>query len=373
MFLRSPIQPLGRSSDLNRLHVSAPGRICLFGEHQDFLGLPVVAAAIDLRIHIEGTPRADSVLRMDMPDIGKSDEIDLSRPVVYTRKRDYLRSCVNVLRRKGWDLSHGYDCVMHSTIPINAGVSSSSAMITAWLKFLLAAAGMDGRFAPEDLARLAHQAEVVEFEEPGGMMDHFASAMGGFIHVDCRPPFRAEYLPLSLDGFVLGDSLEKKETLGILSGSKDDVLEGLRMLGHLHPGFDLHTTPLIQVAGVLERLSEVSARKIRANLINRDLTVKAMRMFREGAVDCVKLGDLLTRHHEQLRDGIGVSTPKIDRMLEAALEAGALGGKINGSGGGGAMFVYAPGNEDAVAEALERAGGKAYKLTIDTGTRIEQS
>ena len=355
---------------MKKLTVSAPGRICLFGEHQDFLGLPVVAAAIDLRIYVEGVRRSDSLLKLDMPDIGAVDEIDLSSPIVYTRDRDYLRAGVNVIQRKGWNLPSGYDCRMHSTIPINAGVSSSSALIVAWLKFLLEASSDGAACSPDDLARLAHQAEVVEFGEPGGMMDHFASALGGMIYVDCRPPFQARHLPVRLDGFVLGDSLEKKETLGVLSDSKGDVQEGLRFLSELYPGFDLHSTPAEAVNPLLNQLPEHVARKVRANLVNRDLTVEAMRLFREG-FEPAKLGDLLTRHHEQLRDGIGVSTRKIDRMVEAALDAGALGAKINGSGGGGCMFAYAPGGEDTVAEALIQEGGKAYKLRIDAGARVE--
>ena len=47
-------------------------------------------------------------------------------------------------------------------------------------------------------------------------------------------------------------------------------------------------------------------------------------------------------------------------MLAAAMETGAVGGKINGSGGGGCMFVYAPERTDRVADAIESAGGKAY-------------
>jgi galactokinase len=361
---------LRRLGDLRELTVSAPGRICLFGEHQDFLGLPVIAAAIDLRIYIEGSRRGDSILRFDMPDIRAKDRIDLSRPVKYTRPRDYLRSCINVLRRKGWDSRIGYDLRIHSTIPIRAGVSSSSALVVAWIRFLLEISRGGEAYSPEDLARVAHQAEVVEFGEPGGMMDHFAASLGGMIYVDCRPPFRAERLPINLDGFVLGDSLEKKETLGVLSGSKDDVLEGLRALSRWHPGFDLHLTPATEVSELIDRLPSQIAKKIRANLVNRDLMVEAVDMLRSG-VDHRRLGDLLTRHHEQLRDGIGVSTPKIDRMLHAALSGGALGGKINGSGGGGCMFVYAPGNEDAAAESLEKTGGKAYRVRIDLGARIE--
>jgi galactokinase len=57
-------------------------------------------------------------------------------------------------------------------------------------------------------------------------------------------------------------------------------------------------------------------------------------------------------------------------MMDAALNAGALGGKINGSGGGGCMFAYAPNNPEHVAEAIEKSGGKAYIVQKDEGTRI---
>jgi galactokinase len=47
-----------------------------------------------------------------------------------------------------------------------------------------------------------------------------------------------------------------------------------------------------------------------------------------------------------------------------------LVGKINGSGGGGYMFTYAPKNPEHVAEAIEKVGGKAYIIQADEGTRI---
>jgi galactokinase len=60
-------------------------------------------------------------------------------------------------------------------------------------------------------------------------------------------------------------------------------------------------------------------------------------------------------------------------MIQAGLDAGALGGKINGSGGGGCMFVYAPENPEKVAKAIEQQGGKAYIITVDEGSRLENS
>ncbi len=77
-----------------RVKVSAPGRVCLFGGHQDFLGLPVIACAIDLSIEITGTPRSDSRSHLDMPDINGGDEFDGAGYLEYYHERDYLRAAV---------------------------------------------------------------------------------------------------------------------------------------------------------------------------------------------------------------------------------------------------------------------------------------
>jgi galactokinase len=45
-----------------------------------------------------------------------------------------------------------------------------------------------------------------------------------------------------------------------------------------------------------------------------------------------------------------------------------LGAKINGSGGGGCMFAYAPKDPEKVVAAIEKEGGKAYIITVDKGT-----
>jgi galactokinase len=104
---------------------------------------------------------------------------------------------------------------------------------------------------------------------------------------------------------------------------------------------------------------------------NRDITIEALKLLETFPLDEKKLGALLNGHQKILRDVLQISTPKIDRMLDAALNAGAFGGKINGSGGGGCMFVYAPENAERISEAVEKAGGKAYIVHVDEGTRIE--
>ena len=58
---------------------SAPGRLCLFGEHQDYLGLPVIAMAINRRCRLDWTPRPDSVIRLTSESMGEVAELDLDQ------------------------------------------------------------------------------------------------------------------------------------------------------------------------------------------------------------------------------------------------------------------------------------------------------
>jgi len=355
--------------------VSAPGRICLFGEHQDFLGLSVIACPIDLTITLTCRPRDDRHLAVHFPDLAGSprDLIHADRLAEYRHNRDYVRSATNVLRREGLHIKQGYDCTVHGTIPINAGTSSSSALVVAWTAFLLATQNGDLPHDREDIARFAHKAEVVEFDEPGGMMDHYASAVGGLLYIDCREPITVTHLPAQLDGFVLGDTGVPKNTTGTLRASRDDTRAGLGILKQHIPAFDLRQTPLAEAEQYFSLMPANVRRRVHANFINRDLCQEARRMLSEPVVtDHAKLGRMLYEHQVQLRDGIGVSHPRLDELIDAAMAAGALGGKLNGSGCGGCMHAYAPGKQQEVKEAIERAGGRAFVVSVSNGVQVGQ-
>ncbi len=356
--------------------VSAPGRICLFGEHQDFLGLPVISMAMDLRFHIRGRRIAEPVFRINMPDIGKKEEIPLTpEPLPYRHSRDYLRSSINILKRKlGVDFASGYEFEFTSEIPINAGCGSSSVMVVAWIKTLLSIADGGGDVDPLTIGELAYLAEVAEFGEAGGRMDQYTAALGGLLYLDfsVMPP-DVRKLNAHLDGFVLGDSMQPKETLEVLKQSRTDVEQGIARLKELTNGeFDIKETPIEEAEKWLSHLPHHQARKVLANLRNRDYLREALPMLESGQIDHKRLGELLYLHHVELRDGLGVSTPKIDRMLERAMEAGAYGGKINGSGGGGTMFAYAPNAQEPVAEAIKSADGKAFIIKMSDGVKFRK-
>jgi galactokinase len=227
--------------------------------------------------------------------------------------------------------------------------------------------------APEECARLAHAAEVLEFKEPGGMMDQYTASFGGLLSIAFHPAVRVARLDASLGSFVLGDSREPKDTMAILARVKNRVLAITRRLAERHADFSLHT---VERAG-LDRFSGDLIPEERAllegTIRNRDLTREALALLRGSTPDHRELGRLLNEHQTVLREILGISTPKIDRMLDGAMRAGAYGGKINGSGGGGCMFVYAPENAEGVAQAIESAGGKAYIVHGNGGVREERA
>jgi len=354
------------------LQVSAPGRICLFGEHQDYLGLPVIAAAIDRRICISGERREDRFFDIDLPDIGGHERFPLAGPLPYEKKRDYLRSGLNVLVRKGLCLDRGYSCRVHGTIPINSGTSSSSALVVAWVLFLLAAAQDERAGDAMFVARCAHEAEVLEFQEPGGMMDHVTASFGGVLHIEFVPELRVERLPAQLGAFVLGDSHQPKDTTALLARVRGGSVAAMQLLQSVAPGLSYSTLRIEDIARHAALLTPEQEELMRARVGVRDLTQEARRLLGHAKPDDTRLGRLLTTHHRQLGQGLHISTPKIERMIAAALQAGALGAKINGSGGGGCMFAYAPERAQEVAAAITAAGGTAFVIKVDQGARVEQ-
>ncbi|MEZ0608651.1 mevalonate kinase [Fibrella sp. WM1] len=355
--------------------VSTPGRICLFGEHQDYLGLPVIAAAISCRIQVQAESIRQPVVKLRLPDIGRDEQFSLTPlPLTYLHGRDYFRSAVNVLAQAGFQFSRGIEGEVHGQIPINAGTSSSSALLVSWLNVLSQLADNPKPVSPQQLAELAYKAEVLEFGEPGGMMDHYSTAVGGVIYLESDPSIHLETYRPRLGTFVLGDSGEPKDTIGILGRVKFGMLRIVNELTSLDPTFSLHTTDVAALATYKNRLSPDDYILLAGNLANRDILRQALTLIRNASsatpFDDRRFGQLLTEHHANLRDAQRISTPKIDQMLDAALSAGALGGKINGSGGGGCMFAYAPTNPELVAEAIRQAGGRAYIVSVDEGTTL---
>ena len=366
---------------MKQLTASTPGRICLFGEHQDYLGLPVIAAAISRRINVTACRTGTPQVRLQLPDIQQDVQFSIDRfPLTYLHDRDYFSSALNVLHREGLRFSQGISGEVSGNIPINAGTSSSSALLISWLNILSQLADEPRVFSPAQLAEFAYVAEVLEFGDPGGRMDHYATALGGVIFLESQPDIRVEtFQPNLAEGrpaggrpgtFVLGDSGEPKDTIGLLKHVKYGMLAAMKKMQAFDASFSLETLPMDDLSRYDHLLTTDEQILVRGNLSDRDVLRQALLLLRQPVIDQRQFGNLLTAHQTNLREAKRISTPKIDRMIGAALAAGAYGAKINGSGGGGCMFAYAPDRAEYVAEAIEQAGGRAYLIDVDAGTYL---
>ena len=349
------------------MEISTPGRVCLFGEHQDYLGLPVLAMAISLRSAIRGTYRNDSMVIIHKPDIGKIEKFSFNN-LEYESPRDHFKSGLKVCKKFGFKFSKGFECDLRSNIPIKAGTSSSSSILVSWIHFLSQIADNAKNLDRNTIAELAYQAEVVEFNSPGGMMDQYSTALGGLIYLESDPKISIEEINTKLGAFVLGDSMEQKDTIGILSRCRESRLSILKKMKESNSEVSFHTISFDQIDAYNLTIDE--KKLLYGTIQNRDLLFEAKKELNKPKLDQELFGNLLNEQHAILRDVLRVSTPKIDFMLKSAVDAGAYGGKINGSGGGGCMFAYCPDNPEEIKRVINNVGGRAYIVYATDGTKV---
>ena len=350
---------------MNQITVKAPGRIVFFGEHQDYLGLPVIPAAIDLYLNIEGELNKKSFIELDLPDLNSKISFESSN-IEYKAPRDYLRSGVKVLQDEGIiPKGKGLTAKVTSDIPIQAGLSSSSALCVAWITFLVEI--FDQKLSPMEITKFAHQSEVLEFQEPGGMQDHMAISHG-YVNYEEFEPIRCTKLLDTVPGIVVANSLERKDTLNTLATIKEGVNKGLEFLGADHVK-NISYSILKNNRHSQSEIDSFSYNALKAAILNFEITKDAYAELKkgEGNIDFEYIGELMYKHHYSLRDYLDVSTPKLEQMINLAMNAGALGCKVTGSGNGGCMIALAPGNELEVAKAIQKAGAKIYLSKVASG------
>lgn len=357
---------------MKRINSSAPGRICLFGEHQDYMNFPIIAAAIDLEIKIKGIISPGEKIELDLLNLNDHIHFFLNE-IKYTRERDYLKSTINVLKKKKLLKNIDIKGSIKGNIPIQSGVSSSSALVVAWVGFLLAASNNYQKLAEnkQAIAELAYLAEVEEFQESGGRMDHYISTLGGILYIDFYQSIKTFSLPIHLKEFVLGDSLQPKNTQQTLKRIRTGQEQAFKELAKYMKFKDNFNLKYEDVSPHIKKITPELRPYLKAALLNHRITDMAKEELIKEQPDLEKISVLMNEHHNILRDNLKISTKKIETMIKMAMNAGALAAKINGSGEGGCMLAYCPGKQDQVAEAIKRAGGIPYIINIGTGLKVE--
>ncbi|MDC7999199.1 mevalonate kinase [Gilvibacter sediminis] len=349
--------------------IKAPARVCLFGDHQDYLGLPVIACAIDRYITFKAEPNETEALNFEFVDLKKTRTLSLNEDLNSFEPQDYIKSGLKVLAAKGVKIHTGHDIQVSGNIPINAGLSSSSAFVVGWLTLVLKLTDHLDRFSSAEIGHMAYLAEVEEHGQAGGKMDQYTSAIGGAIYINTRKDMSFEPVKLPFQKLIIASSGVPKTTLAGLRNLNEKAHKAIAQVKSHVPDFDqyAHHSAANYVNYVEDDLKEIFI----AAYGNYQNTRFAMACLQDRPEEVRFLGSLMNRHHSILQSLLKITTPEIDRLISAAHEAGALGAKIVGSGGGGCIAcIPAEGKEQELISSLKAAGAvEVFEARVSAGAK----
>lgn len=299
--------------------VQTPLRVSLFGGGTDFPsyylqeGGGVLTTAIDKYIFVTIKQRFDDLLRVGYTQTELVESVDQIQ-------HELIR---HALLKTG--ISSGVEITTMGDIPsAGSGLGSSGTVTVGSLHAMYTYLGEMP--TAERLARESCRIEIDELAKPVGVQDQYIAAYGGFRWIEFTRSGE-----IKVARFPLPSSLMRRLNESLL----------------------LFFTGITRRAGSV--LTEQEANLDQSKDVLREMMViaeRAKQALLEGDLDCI--GTLL---HESwlLKRQLAskISSPEIDAMYQAGMEAGALGGKITGAGGGGFLLMYAPeGRREAVREAL---------------------
>lgn len=347
------------------INISVPARICFFGDHQDYLGLPVIAGAIDRYFHVHAKTNNSSSFDIFLKDLDKRIKIDLNDSLDNIQENDYVRSVMSILKKNGMEFIQGYDLEIYSTIPVNAGLSSSSALIVSWIRFLLQSQQFPGKPDNKQIGQWAYEAEVLFFDQPGGLMDQYSIAQGGLLFIDTESG-ESEPLNPKLGTLVVAESGLAKKTLSVLKNARVYAQNAIQAVQEQYPDFEILNATESDYERYKHLVPEKYLKHWYAAVLNFHITKCAKTELSGKNPNTKVLGDLMNQHQAILQNQIQNTPIEMQQMMEAAIAAGALGAKIIGSGGGGCMVAMVEEHtKQNVIEAFLNSGAKAaYPVNI---------
>ncbi|MBO2462929.1 galactokinase [Actinomadura violacea] len=343
----------------------APGRINLIGEHTDYNDGLVLPFALSRGVSVAAARRDDGIVEVRSRQAGAVTAPAEGGTVVsegWPSERAwaaYPVGMARVLREHG---TGGASLLIDSDLPQGAGLSSSAALECATALALCDLYGVE--IDRPELARLAQRAENEQVGMPCGLMDQSASLLaepGRALMLDCRSglssqvPFDPPAAGLAL--LAVDTRASHALTGGEYGRRRAECEEAAALLGvdALRDVKDL--------GGALQRLRDPVLRRRVQHVVTENHRVEAsVGLLRAGAV--AELGAMLNASHLSLRDQFEVSWPEADTAVDAALRAGARGGRMIGGGFGGSVIVLTAADRagrvrDAIAAAYGKRGWTA--------------
>ena len=317
MFIGS-IGRIGLIGRISMVTVSAPGKLMVMGEHAVVYGHPCIVTAVDRRLTVEAQRTKGKDVVVESPQV--NDTRFVRAAIAASSGAFGVRGGMRI--RTECPFTNAY------------GFGSSSAVVVATIRALSDL--FEKQIEEFELFRMAYRA-VRSVQGVGSGFDVAAAVYGGTIVFrkggeEIHPLSRA--IPL-----IVG-----------YTGVKADTPTFVRIVA------DRRRKQPAETDGILEDIGKLVRRA------RKEIT----------ALNWQELGSLMNKNHGLLTK-LGVSTPKLDRLVSAARKAGAWGAKLSGAGGGDCMIAVAPKNKQkAVENAIENAGGEIVHVATDApGVREE--
>lgn len=301
------------------ISASAPGKSILFGEHAVVYGYPAIAVPIldvNLSVIVQALPTDN---RIQIVNRNLDEDFFLERDAPnnsYARALEAIRRNLAVKRLPAMRLT------MSSNIPVASGLGSSAAFAVALTRSVTRFLGFD--LTIERLNAIAFEIEKFQHGTPSGIDNTVITYQKPiFFQKDKPVEFLAPGAPLTL---LFANS-------GIPSLTKEVVFQ-LRRQREENPA--LVNAQFDEIASITHRAREM------ITLGNHS-----------------EIGHLMLENHHCLRE-LGLSLPELDHLVDMAVEAGAFGAKLCGSGKGGNVAALIPhGERQTITDRLMTEGAAA--------------
>ena len=324
---------------------SAPTRIDLAGGTLDIWPLylfheraQTLNAAISLRARCSIRPRADKRIAIFSEDTGVHVEASHWSELRENHDLKLLGRLLHYFQAEGLELRTRCDS------PVGAGIAGSSALNIAVCGAL--AAWCERPLSDDLLLQIAQNVEAQVIDVPTGVQDYRPALFGGISAVELNVD-GVRRVALDVDPGELQDRL----VLAYTNASRNSGINNWEMTKR-------HIDGDREVQARFGRIRDVAG-LMRAALERRDWTAVGKHVADEW--------------ENRKRLAPGVTTPVIDAMLQAAVAAGAAGGKVCGAGGGGCLFcIGEPDDLPAIRQALADNGARILDFSIESeGLKVD--
>lgn len=318
----------------------APVRVSFCGGGSDltyyFIDKPgaVLSTTVALYCHATLVPRSGETIHIYSEDLGTHEEYSSLHELLATPKRGLLSSVVSVIKP-----TYGFDLYVRSDFPVGSGLGGSSAVATAVVS-AFNEMRLD-RWTTYEVAELAFQAERVCFGIAGGWQDQYASAFGGFNLIE------------------FGDNKNLVHAIRIAPETLNELEECLILCdsGIEHDSGKLHEKQKEafneedksrQVQEMVALCRKMYKHLVRGELLDFGLSLGTAWKIKRGLSGSITNGQL-------------------DSIYQAAVDEGALGGKLMGAGGGGFfLFFVQPQYRQRVTQRLRAIGCRISSVRFET-------